>query len=288
MPLPADARFVCRWPVGRERHATGDRPVDVQGLFAHRVEPEPPSPLRGRDEPPALKAIRTPLEDSRHADRNQAYPRPRPIRGLWLSDIVSSMGHQPRARPPATARPAKVPRAGGGLNRPVRVMRHCGVLVRAQGPSRAGWVGHPALRAAASAPMNLWGGSAAAKRYLRGEKGERRAFPSALPAAGPFRRRPRPARTPSPSLRRIGLDATRRRPAPRHAPSRVRPRGPGSPVPGRSAAGPRAAPAPGPGSRPASMPVGPRPSSGRLHAARTFNHSYLHRAGNPLYYRVFL
>ena len=28
----------------------------------------------------------------------------------------------------------------------------------------AGWVGHPALRAAACAPMDLWGGSAAAKR----------------------------------------------------------------------------------------------------------------------------
>ena len=67
------------------------------------------------------------------------------------------------------------------------------------------------------------------------------AFHRAAPAR-PFRRRPRPARAPSPPLRRIGLDATRPRPAPRHASSRVRPRGPGSPVPGR----PRPARAPRP------------------------------------------
>jgi hypothetical protein len=176
----------------------------------------------------------------------------------------------------------------------------------------------------ATVPMNPWGGSAAAKSYLRGEKGERRVSPSAPASARPSRRRPRPARAPSPPpppasasmprgpdppwsgavsrvpprragppvpasaaarprpvappLRRIGLDATRRRPAPRRASTRVRPRSPGPPVPGRSAAGPRAAPAPGPGGRPASLPVGPRPSAGRLHAARTFNNSYLHRA----------
>ena len=76
--------------------------------------------------------------------------------------------------------------------------------------------------------------------------------PRAMPAPAfgraaltrPFRRRPRPARVPSPPLRRIGLDATRRRPAPRRASTRVRPRVPGVSVPGRSAAGPRPRPPP--------------------------------------------
>ena len=233
------------------------------------------------------------------------------------------MGHRPRAKAARHGPAGDSPwcRRRPSIGRPAS----CGLrgACCAQGPSGAGWVGHPALRAAASPPMSQWGGFGGREQIYgrrcaalvlvsqppprppargRGVAAGPPASPSMprgvgppvpacprvpraarppVPASAPAR--PRPVAPPPPDRPRC--HAASARPGP--GPSRVPPRRPGLPVPGRSAAGPRAAPAPGPGGRPASMPVGPRPSAGRLHAARTFNHSYLHRAGNPLFYRVF-
>ena len=119
-------------------------------------------------------------------------------------------------------------------------------VVKGLPPSRPG-VGPPVP---ASAPARPRSRAPAPPDRPRCHAASARPGPGPSPAfhraalARPFRRRPRPARAPSPPLRRIGLDATRRRPAPRRASSRVRPRRPGVSVPGRSAAGPRPRPPP--------------------------------------------
>ena len=246
------------------------------GLCAPRAHPGPDGsgilPSRGRLTPhESVGGVRRPRAD------------------LWSPLRGPRVGFAPPPAPPvpggvrgvAAGPPAPRPRCHAAPARPAPRL-----LPRSAAPP---WLARSGV--GPGPPAFLGSRSAGSASMPRGPGPPRAAPPPAFGRAAlarPFRRRPRPARVPGLPLRRIGLDATRPRPAPRRASSRVRPRRPGSPVPGRSTAGPRPAPAPGPGGRPASMPVGPRPSAGRLHAARTFNHSYLHRAGNPLFYRVFL
>ncbi len=252
-----------------------------QGAVRAGARDKTRQPPRWRNGPTALKAIRTPLEDSRHADRNQAYPRPRPIRGLWLSDIVSSMGHRPRAKaarrgpagdgPPDGHRPPGRPAScglRGACTRPRGIQPRNG---SASVPPRGG------LR-----PHEFVGGL--------GRRDRRREdiWPRLRRSFVLVRTPPRP---PVPGgcgggcgspARAAGAEGAPRRP-PRAA-DPPRPRGGSGPVGRRSSAGvtPRPGRPPGP-----PWPVGPRPSSGRLHAARLFNHSCLHRAENPLFHRVF-
>ena len=110
-------------------------------------------------------------------------------------------------------------------------------------------------------------------------------MPGRVAHAASARPEPRPFSRPAP--RRVGRP-TRRRPAPGRGrlPRPAAP--PGPPVPPSAAHRPPAAapPLPRRGCGP-SWAGGPRPLSGRLRTARLFNHSCLHSASNPLFYRVF-
>ena len=230
------------------------------------------------------------------------------------------MGHRPRAKAachgPAGDRFScrQGPQSAGP--------RHaaCGGPVYTQG--HRGRMGrHPCLHAAASPPMSQWGGFGGREQSYgrrcaalvlvsqppprppgpRGGGGWPRGHPRIV--ACPFRRRPRPARVPSPPLRRLRprCHAASARPAPRPLPRSAAP-----PWLARSAVG-RASP-PAPASPPAELRLGARgPARPRARPARSaapraaskgparrgfvavcqLNLSYLHRAGNPLFYRVF-
>ena len=170
------------------------------------------------------------------------------------------MGHRPRAWPPATVRPANVPRAVDVPDRPSRVMRPAGglpgptgILSRLSGilPSRGGrapqaQVGGPGRR------EQIYGRRCAAlvlvsqpppppPRSPGGCGGWLRGHPRLV--ARPFRRQPSP---------RPRCHAASARPAPR--PSRVPPRRAGPPVPASAPARPRPVAPPPPAS--ASMPRG--------------------------------
>jgi hypothetical protein len=151
-----------------------------------------------------------------HAAGVHCHATPGPPKSLrrW----ATAPGHGP----PATGRPATAPGAVDVPDRPARVLRPAGGLFAPgvhPGPDE---VGHPALRAAACAPMSPWGGPAAAKRYRGGGKGPSPpgwAHRPGHPGGGPGLAAPR-----GPRAAGLGLDATRPWHARRRAPSRVPPR----------------------------------------------------------------
>ena len=259
------------------------------------------------------------------------------------------MGPRPRAKaaPPRAGRRRPLMPATASVGRPAS----CGLrgAGRAQGPSGAGWVGRRALRRGRLTPHESVGGVRRPRELVSGgEGGEKGLPPSGWASAGPFRRRPWPARAPSPLAppaspsmprgvgppwsgvvsrvppRRVGPPVPASAPArprpvappppdrPRcHAaparlgpgsspafhraapacPFRRRPRvapGPGLPSGGVAARGPR--PGPAAGVRPGPQPPAPLPKEPARRgfvAASQLNLSCVHRAGNPLFYRVF-
>ena len=201
-------------------------------------------------EPPALKANRPPSKTRACGSRPglaASTARPGP---LVVGHPCPPWATVPELRPPAAVRPAKAPRADEGFTRPARVMRPAGGLSVPKAIV-AGWVGHPALRAAASPPMSPWGGFGG-REQIYGRRCAALVLVSQPPprppgprgGAGGGRGATR-ALSPAPSgvSPRLALDATRRRPAscrgchprstapPRLARSGV---GPGPPAPHRT------------------------------------------------------
>jgi hypothetical protein len=200
---------------GRDRMSPGRRPDRPSAAGRMPVPIGEPLPVPTRTRAGSAKAT--------DVGTRQWCPLPCRARA---AEVPPEMGHRPRAwaarHGPAgdsswcRQRPVNVP------DRPARVMRPAGGLFAPgvhPGPDE---VGHPALRAAACAPMSPWGGPAAAKRYRRGEKGL--SPPGWAHRPGHSGGGPGLAAPHGPCAAGLGLDATRPWHARRRAPSRVPPR----------------------------------------------------------------
>ena len=111
-----------------------------------RATPGPPSPFRTMGPRPRAKAARHgPAGEGPWCRQRPWSAGPRhaacggPVRAQAPGPIPK-WATVPELRPPATVRPATAPGAGGGPNRPARVMRPAGGLFapRPRGPSRGG------------------------------------------------------------------------------------------------------------------------------------------------------